>query len=67
MSDEMHTLKAIADRMGVSQKTVSRIVKDGQMRVVRPSPQVVRVLESEYQRYLASLSRPQSSRRKARS
>lgn len=51
------TMDQLAERLHVSRRTVERLVRQGRIRVVRPSPGTVRVEEREVAAYLASLRR----------
>lgn len=59
MGDELWTIDQIAQRMGVSRRTVQRLIARGELRAVRlPSGRGQRVLESDYQVLLERLKAP---------
>ena len=51
------TLADVALALSVSRRTVERLVAAGRIRVVRPSPGVVRVEPRELDAYLAAIRR----------
>jgi excisionase family DNA binding protein len=59
VSDELQTIDQIAQRMGVSARTVHRLIERGELRAVRlPAGRGQRVLESDYQAFLERLKHP---------
>ena len=52
---ELHTLDEVAGALRVSRRTVERLVREGRIRVVRPSPGRVAVTSRELAAYLAHL------------
>jgi excisionase family DNA binding protein len=49
------TIDEVAGTLRVSRRTVERLIHDGRLRVVRPSPGRVAITERELRAYLAYL------------
>jgi excisionase family DNA binding protein len=49
------TIDEVAGRLRLSRRTVERLIKDGRIRIVRPSPGRVAITDRELRAYLAYL------------
>lgn len=54
--DDLNTIDTIAERMGVSRRSVERLIERGELRAVTLPTRHRRVLESDYQAFLATLA-----------
>jgi excisionase family DNA binding protein len=52
INDVLHPLQAAADRLAVSTKTIRELARRGEISLVRVGSKLLRVRESEIQRYL---------------
>lgn len=57
MSEPLLTVDEFAAELTVSRRTLSRLIKDGRVRVVHPSPGRIAITRREADAYKASLER----------
>jgi len=53
MESKLFTLKAVAERVGVTPRTLYSIIKAGKLKTVRPWGKAPRVTETELERFLS--------------
>ena len=55
---ELLTIPEVAKVLTVHRRTVNRLIEQGRIRIVRPSPGRVAVTRRELDAYMASIARP---------
>jgi excisionase family DNA binding protein len=57
VSERLWTLKAAAERLTISRRSLERLIASGRIRVIHPSPGRSAITDSELEAYVAALVR----------